>query len=514
MGHRPPPSGEVAVIAWSLFALACVTATVSAAGEDAQVRAPAWVGSFYPAEAPALRQAIRAYLEDAVPARAERPLVLLAPHAAYAFSGQIAADAYRQLDGHTYDLVVILGTDHGGLAPDRAAIHPGQGFRTPLGVAPIDRATAASLIAADAAFVFDAAPHEREHSVEVQVPFVQVALPGARILPIVVGASDPMTHARIGRALAAVLAGRQALLVASSDLSHFPAYDDAVASDHAILRAVAGLDTPAFREAAGREMRVGRAKLATCACGEAPLTVAMETARALGATHGLVLSYANSGDSGLPDRSRVVGYGAVAFVAGAGGADVGSLERRAPPPAETPLDAADEKQLLDIARRSIRRLVETLTLPLVRGVSARLLRPQGTFVTLRKNGALRGCRGTVEPALPLGQAVGALAVQAAFNDRRFAPLQASELGELRIEVSLLSALTPVRSPDAIVVGRDGLVLRSDGHTGVFLPEVAIEQGWSRGSLLEEIGLKAGLARDAWRKAELLTFRTSVVREPD
>jgi MFS family permease len=166
--------------------LALLAAAVVAAGDDT-ARAPAVAGQFYPAEAPFLEAAVRAFLQDAVAPRPERPVALVLPHAGYLFSGQIAADGYRQASGQAFDVVVILGTPHTVAPFEGAALQPGQGWRTPLGTAVIDHALGEALVAAEPAFRFDAAPHAREHSVEVQVPFVQVALPGARILPAVVG---------------------------------------------------------------------------------------------------------------------------------------------------------------------------------------------------------------------------------------------------------------------------------------------------------------------------------------
>ncbi len=495
--------------------LALLAATSLAAGDD-DVRAPAVAGQFYPGEATLLEAAVRAFLQDAVPQRSEPPVALVVPHAGYLFSGQIAADGWRQAAGRDYDVVVLLGTAHTVAPFEGAALHPGSAWRTPLGTVPVDHALGAALVAAEPAFRFDAAPHAREHSVEVQVPFVQVALPRASILPVVVGSREPGLSARLGRALARALAGRRALVVASSDLSHYPAYDDARASDRATLAAVAALDPDGLRRALAAEERRGRASLDTAACGAAPVLVALEAARALGATRGVVLSWANSGDGALGERERVVGYGAVALVAGTGPADLRALDD---PPAPSPadlqraLDAGEQQALLGLARRAIERFLATRTAPLVRGLPPVLRRPQGVFVTLTKRGELRGCIGHTTADLPVGQAVGAMALQAAFNDPRFPPVRADELGQVEVAVSLLSPLGRVSGPAAIVLGRDGVVIRKQGRSALFLPEVAVEQGWTRDELLDQLCLKAGLPTGAWREgAELLTFRTVVLRE--
>lgn len=509
---RTPPGSEWAAGGLGLVLLLAAAAAV---GDDA-IRAPAVAGQFYPDQAARLEAAVRAFLQDAVPQRAEPPIALVLPHAGYLFSGQIAADGYRQVSGRAFDVVVLLGPPHTVPPFQGAALHPGQGWRTPLGAASVDHALGEALVASEPAFRFDAAPHAREHSLEVQVPFVQVVAPEARILPVVVGSADPALTERLGRALGRVLVGRRALIVASSDLSHYPGYDDARAADRATLAAVASLDAAAVRRTLAAEMRRGRAGLETGACGEAAVLVALEAARVLGASHGLVLSYANSGDGALGDRERVVGYGAVALVAGAEAADTRALEPLAPPDADDSrraLDTGEQRTLLGLARAAIERFLATQTAPLVRGLPRVLRRPQGVFVTLTRRGELRGCIGHTTPDLPLGQAVGAMALQAAFNDPRFPPLQAAELGALEIAVSLLSPLERVSGPDAIVLGRDGVAIRKQGRSALFLPEVALEQRWSKEQLLDQLSLKAGLPAGAWRQgAELLTFRTVVLRE--
>jgi len=290
------------------------------------VRPPAVAGHFYPAEARRLEAEVKGHLARAVPPRTERPIALVAPHAGFVFSGQIAADAYRQAVGHRYDLVVLLGTNHTAAFFAGVSVFIGSGFRTPLGVAGVDEAAAAALLAADHDCTSEPHPHEREHSIEVQVPFVQVAFPGVAILPVIVGSEESGLCARLGAALGQVLANRRALIVASSDLSHYPAYEDSAAADRAVLAAIARLDPDGLRETIAAEERAGRRGLETCACGLAPLLAAMTASRALGATRGTVVSHASSGDSPLGDHERVVGYGAVVFSAGPPGADLTALD--------------------------------------------------------------------------------------------------------------------------------------------------------------------------------------------
>ncbi len=476
------------------------------------IRPPAFAGQFYPGDAGKLRAALEGFMRDALPARVNQPVAMVVPHAGYIFSGQIAADAYRQAAASPVDVVVILGTNHTSGTFRRVSVYDGEGYRTPLGVARVDREIAAALVK-DGGGVFDATLHEREHSVEVQVPFVQHVFPAAAIVPVVVGAPDREACRRFGRALAAIGAGRRMLIVASSDLSHYPERRVAAELDRRTLEAIAGLNADALDGIRTQSANLEGRGVETGACGEGPIRVAIEAARALGALRGTVVSYANSGDTSVGDPERVVGYGSVVFSRGEPGADLATLQPvRAD--AARDLDAADKKVLLRLARETIARYLQTDTVPLPRGGSPRLLRESGAFVTLKAHGRLRGCIGRIQPGGPLIQLVGTLALDSAFRDSRFKPVTAAELNDLDVEVSVLTPLTNVPGPDAIQPGRDGVVLTLGDRSAVFLPQVATEQGWNRVELLENLAQKAGLPAGAWRdkRAKFLTFRADVFDE--
>ena len=501
----------VAVIALALLPAAAGLAPAGAR----DIRSPVAAGRFYPGEARALEAAVEAYLADALPPRPERPLAMISPHAGYIYSGQICADAFRQASGHDYDVVVIIGPNHRASGFDGVSIHDGDGYRTPLGVAEIDTDLARGLRETDPRFGYTPDAHRHEHSVEVQIPFVQILFPGTPIVTAVMGSRDPGLCADFGHALARVLRGRRPLIVASSDLSHYPAYDDACESDAAVLRAVASLDPDAVRLAVDRQIRRRHPGLSTCACGLGPILAAMTAAADLGATGARVVSYANSGDSAVGDPDEVVGYGAIVLTAGGAPGEDAALARpaRAGPQAE--LSDDDRAALLAIARKTIAQYLESGTTPLARGFSPAVNRLQGAFVTLNKGGRLRGCIGHMAEDAPLGRTVGAMALQAAFHDRRFPSLKAGELPDVEIEISVLTPFRPVPGPEAIVVGRDGVVLRKRGRSAVYLPQVATEQGWNRDQMLDHLCRKAGLEPGDWRRgAELLTFQAEVFSEKE
>jgi len=503
----------LAVLLAAFLSLGCFMMAQSGPGDPKAVRAPAVAGQYYPASSAQLKLAIQAYLESAVPARTERPIALVVPHAGYVYSAQIAADAFRQAAGHRYDLVVILAANHSAAGFNRISVYSGAGYRTPLGIAESDRAAAEALAREDSDCVLDQAAQANEHSIEVQVPFVQHLFPAAKILAIVVGTEDQAVCTRLGRALAKVLKDRQALIVASSDLSHYPSAKDAAAVDRRTLEAMASMSPDTLRQTVGAEMSRGVSELATTACGAAPVMAAMTAASGLGATRGVVVSYANSSHVAVGDANRVVGYGAVAFTGGERGRDIRALDKPAAVAAGEALTAADKQALLVLARETLRRYLTTETLPLVRGFSPRAEREQGAFVTLKKRGELRGCIGRIVGTAPLSRIVSMMALESALNDPRFDKVRASELDALEIEISALTPPREVPTALAIVVGRDGVILQKGNRSAVFLPQVAIEQGWDRDEMLDNLCEKGGMSAGCWKSgAKLLTFQADVFSE--
>jgi MEMO1 family protein len=485
--------------------------TAIAAEND--IRQPAAAGRFYPGDPAKLRAAVLRFLADAVPAAAERPIAIVSPHAGYIYSGQIMADAFAQARGHAYQLIVLLGVNHTTPGFDGVAVFSGNGFRTPLGVAEIDTGAALRLVDRFPRAVLDTSVHREEHSIEVLVPFVQVVFPGVPILPVIVSLKDSAACARFGEILAQSLSDRKVLIVASSDLSHYPPYADAQRLDRNTLQAMASLDINRFVQVVRDQVSSGLTGLSTCACGEQTILAAMTTSTYLGASAGAVVSYANSGDALVGDRDRVVGYGAVVFHGGAPRSGDQSFPRIFSNIEPAPLSPHQQLNLLNFARKSLTQFIETETLSLTRPADPLLYARQGAFVTLKRHGELRGCIGHMGDDLPLCHVVGRMALQAAFNDRRFPHLKDSELEEIAIEISVLTPLRPVAGPADIVVGRDGVMLRQSGRSAVFLPQVATEQGWNRDEMLGHLCRKAGLSETAWKDgASFYTFQAQVFSE--
>jgi len=500
-----------------LLLACCIGSRVEGQNQASKVRRAAVAGQFYPSDPAHLKLAVQQFLADARPAAAGKPIAIVVPHAGYLFAGQIIADAFSQAKGQIYDVVVILGTNHGRNQASAGltgiSVYANGAYETPLGIARVDEGMASDLLAEDTDCKMNPAPQENEHSIEVQVPFVQVLFPSAKILPVMIGMPDPTMCARLGRALAKIARDKRVLLVASSDLSHFPRYEHASTVDRQTLESIARIDPAQFTSKVHALMSQGTPNLDTCACGEGPILAAMTAAKAMGAGRGVVVSYANSGDAIAEDRSRVVGYGSVAFVAGNGEPDVKALSRPTGLPPSGPLQAADKKTLLKLARQSLQRFLATETIPLARDLAPRLQFPQGAFVTLKQHGELRGCIGQLAGEFPLGLTTSWMAVQAGVNDSRFSPVTLKELSGLEIEISVMTPMKPIAKSSEIVVGRDGVVIQKAGRSAVFLPQVATEQGWGLAEMLDNLCLKAGLPRDAWKSgAQFRVFQADVFSE--
>jgi AmmeMemoRadiSam system protein B/AmmeMemoRadiSam system protein A len=504
-------AGIAIIIIGLMFPVACQAKKVP----DNDIRLPAVAGKFYPDSEPRLKLAIQKYLQDAVPVKTKNPTAIIVPHAGYIFSGQICADGFKQVSEQQYDVVVILGTNHTNPDFRKISVYPGSGFSTPLGIAMIDRNMASALTEANPDCIPDKSLHEQEHSIEVIVPFVQVLFPKAKIVPVIVGAADIDMCTRFGRTLASVVKDRRALIVASSDLSHYPSAKDAASVDGKTLEAMTALDPEAFGSAIRNQMNRRIPNLSTCACGEAPIMAAMAAAKSLGATRGDIISYAHSGDASIGEPSRVVGYGAVVLTAEKGKENSMESKKISQAPGDSSLRPSGKKALLAFARETLSRFLLTDTLPLARGFDPKLQQPQGVFVTLKKKGELRGCIGRIIGDEPLCKLVGTMAIQSALNDRRFRPVTADELGEIDIEISVLTPPKQVSGAKDIVVGRDGVLISKDGRSAVFLPQVATEQGWSREEMLDNLCLKAGLKAGSWKQgAALSTFQAIVFGETE
>lgn len=451
-----------------------------------RVREPAVAGSFYTDDSSALREQVDGLLRQARTRPRSNVAALICPHAGYKYSGPIAAECFAAIKGFAYERVVVLSPSH-RVAFVGAAIAPTKAFRTPLGLIPLW--PNAAVLAAQSPFALDSEPHRREHALEVQLPFLQRALGSFQLLPIVMGDVEPKA---VADALAASL-DRRTLVVASSDLSHYHPYAEAVELDRSAVEAIMTLDP--------RKVRAAEA------CGKDPIAVVAHLAKRLGWVPEL-LDYRNSGDT-AGDKSRVVGYAAIALSDhqvreksardGNPGKESGVM-----PPQVAAYSTEERVTLLKLARSALVQAVRNgKEHPKVLPLPAHLMERKGCFVTLTKQGNLRGCIGNIFPDRPLGEAIVSNARSAALRDSRFPPVTPEELSQIAVEVSVLSvpAELPFTSPEDLVRKlrpyQDGVVLDIGSRRSTFLPQVW-EQLPNPQSFLEHLSAKAGLAEDAYR----------------
>jgi AmmeMemoRadiSam system protein B/AmmeMemoRadiSam system protein A len=443
------------------------------AQQEAKVRPAAVAGAFYPGEPAQLRHEVEELLGgvERFEPRFSFPKALVVPHAGYIYSGPVAAAAYDELvpAKGIVKRVVMLGPVH-RVAVRGLALPAADAFDTPLGRIPIDRGALASL-AGMKQVVASAPAHRHEHSLEVQLPFLQRMLGSFALVPFAVGQASV---AEVAEVIERLWGGAETLVVLSTDMSHYHDYEQARRIDGVTLKRIASLSTDLNHEEA---------------CGATPLNGMLQVARARGLAI-RQLAANNSGDT-AGGKGRVVGYSAFALDEG------------------EPVSREEAgRTLVAIARASIAKALGEAEQP---PKAAPWLRQAGaTFITLTKDGKLRGCVGSLSPERMLGEDVAVNALGAAFRDHRFPKLSREEWPRVEVEVSLLSAPKPMRFADEIdllaqiVPGKDGIILEHEGKRATFLPQVwegLPEVRQFLGELMKKAGIPAGtrLARcKLWR----------------
>ena len=427
------------------------------------VRPAAVAGMFYPGDARSLAAEVEDLLGGAgdPSPRLGHPKALVVPHAGYIYSGPVAARAYDELGAARGIVrrVVLLGPTH-RVAVKGLAVPSTGAFATPLGSVRIDQQAIAELRDLPQVVVSDAA-HALEHSLEVQLPFLQKMLGDFALVPFAVGMASVQEVAAV---IERLWGGRETLIVISTDMSHYHAYETARAIDGATIGRIQSFATDIDHEEA---------------CGATPLNGLLHFSKEKKLALKL-LAACNSGDT-AGGKGQVVGYSSFGLYEGG----------------EVPLDAAGKK-LLALARGAIE--ARLFARPSQADSAPWLEQAGATFVTLTKNDELRGCIGSLEAARPLGEDVAQNALAAAFRDPRFPEMSAGEWPQCRVEVSLLSTPKPLRFADEadlltqIQAGADGLILEADGRRGTFLPQVWEDIDDKR-AFLAHLMRKAGLPVD-------------------
>ena len=469
---------------------------------EEKIRESVIAGSWYPDQPDVLRKEIRKFIDGAKPPPLEGDLLgLVAPHAGYVYSGAVAGHAYKLLENRSIDRVLVLAPSHRAYFEGASIYSPG-GFRTPLGVAPLDRELVESMLGRSDILRYVPQAHAQEHSLEIQLPFLQVVLGKFSLIPIVMGDQSLDYCRKLAGAISEACRGKGVLLIASSDLSHYRSYEEARRLDQIVLDRLNAFDP----EGLAGDLREGRCE----ACGGGPIITLMLAAKELGANKSKVLHYANSGDV-TGDRRGVVGYAASAVFRNPGQSEEQKRPHGRRVGVDLGLSPEEKRTLLEIAHQAIRARCLGDPMPEVPITSAKLKEKRGAFVCLHKGEALRGCIGMIEGREPLHETIKNMAIQAAFSDPRFCALDTSELGEIDVEISVLTPLERIRDPSRIEIGKHGLLIRKDYHSGLLLPQVATEHGWSRSQFLEWTCKKAGLAPNAWKETgtEIYIFSADI-----
>jgi AmmeMemoRadiSam system protein B/AmmeMemoRadiSam system protein A len=497
-------------------------------------------GTWYPGNPEEIRRLLQGYLDqvpDAITRDTGDLTALIVPHAGYRYSGLTAAYGYKLLQKRRPKRVILLGPSHH--ASFRGlSLGEFSSYETPLGRVPVDPG-ARELLAGCPLITFEPTGHLKEHSLDIQVPFLQVLFdPPPPIVPLLVGRLEEKDYPALAACLSRLL-DNETVIVVSTDFTHygpnffylpFP-HDDFIASRLQVL------DQGACDKILDQD-RTGflayRKSTGITVCGFRPVALLLELLPV--GTHAEKLFYDTSGRI-TGDYRNSVSYLAIAFTRPSLWSRLAMTqptripERAAMDPKTEPvtpqgtcdasLSPEENRSLMRLARDTLEQYVRTRDRPDPKSSpyaqTPQLQEERGAFVTLKKNGKLRGCIGYILPLEPLYAAVQENTVNAATRDTRFPPVRARELASIHIEISVLSVPEPVPSYRDIEIGRHGIILKNGPRRAVFLPQVAPEQGWGLEETLRQLSRKAGLHEDAWKDddTEYSVFTAEIIEEePD
>ncbi|MHC4742395.1 MAG: AmmeMemoRadiSam system protein B [Planctomycetota bacterium] len=469
----------------------------------------ALAGSWYSANPEVLKRELNGYFETAEAEPRDNAIAVILPHAGYRYSGKTACAGLKTIN-KKYKRVIVIGPSHSARMENVFSVPLATHYQTPLGETALDVEFIDRLLRYP---VFQNVPHahQREHSVQIELPLLQFRDPNFQFVPIVAGSCSPETIKKAADILTSMI-DEQTLVAASSDFVHYGASYGYVPFRENIAEQIKKLDMGAFALIEALDARgflQYRERTGATICGSIPIALLLsmldESSKAE------LVEYTTSGQM-EGDYSRSVSYLSVVFS--------GSWRKSPlmePPPAEEELGDEEKEHLVDLARKTIGYALEHRKIPEISelgiAIDDGLKCPRAAFVTLKKEGQLRGCIGDIFPCQPLYKSVLSNAINAAFRDRRFPPLQKEEFNDITIEISALTRPKSVPSSDKIRIGTDGIVLNKAGRSAVFLPQVAPEQGWDLSETLTQLSKKAGLGADDWKEdAGFLVFQADVFGE--
>jgi AmmeMemoRadiSam system protein B/AmmeMemoRadiSam system protein A len=467
-------------------------------------RKPAVSGKFYPAKADALIKTLKECFgkvenNDTYP----ELRAIIAPHAGYIYSGEVAASAYSKIDRYKeYETIFILAPSHHTQFNGGSIYNIGN-YETPLGEVIVNRTISNELMQKSSLFNFYREAHKNEHSIEVQLPFLQYWLKhNFTIVPILIGTNDIVILKKLADELLPYF-NKKNLIVISSDFSHFPNYNDAIVADHRIANAILTKKISDLQIAVEQNKKANITNLVTSACGLSGILMLLHLIENQNIYNITKIKYTNSGDTQHGDHSRVVGY--LSFVVTR---DTIKNER-------ITLTDKDKSILLESARQAIKNKLNSKKSEIIDKIhlSETLKNCCGLFVSLHKQGELRGCVGRFESKEPLFKLCQQIALAAAFSDTRFPALTLEELNDISIEISVLSPFKRIHHIDEIKLGTHGIYIKQGYNKGTLLPQVATHNNWNVEEFLGYCAKnKAGIGWEGWKTAELFTYTATVFSE--
>ncbi|MDR0330712.1 MAG: AmmeMemoRadiSam system protein B [Chitinispirillales bacterium] len=444
-----------------------------------KIRKPAVDGRFYPSSPIELKNDIGKYLASAKPDEPLPPVnIIIAPHAGYVFSAPVAAYAYARVSRGA-KTAILIGPSHYERF-DGVHVTDAKYYETPLGKVEVNQKIVGKLSKHPLCLRAQGA-EDKEHCLEVQLPFLQMLLGKFTIVPLLTG----NVSAKAVAEMLLPLVDDATLLVASSDLSHYQPQREAREIDDATISTVLSGRAEGFMEG----------------CGETAMRIVMDIAAKKGLSAELLdarTSYETAPEHG--DPHRVVGYAAIAFA-----------KRSAKDSGADDFSQEEKEYMLKLARSTVESALRGEDAPLPKPPLTKLIQPYGCFVTLNKFGHLRGCIGNIEPVKPLYKSVADNAVNAAFHDPRFPKLKAGELADVTVEVSVLTRPAPLeaKSPEdllsKLIPHEHGVILKFGSRQSTFLPQVW-EQLPDKVMFLEHLSMKAGMGKDDWKRADVWVYR--------
>jgi len=460
-------------------------------------RACAVAGTFYSDDKTELSTQLQSLLRDVKTFEKKDIQAIIVPHAGYVFSAQTAAAAYATL-GKKYKNIFVIGSSH-HVSFDGASIYNIGNYKTPLGEIKTNHAIVSKLMQ-NHLFTYNRDAHTKEHTLEVQLPFLQTIYGDElNIVPIIMATQNMESIIEISKILKPYFDDKDNLFVISSDLSHYPDYEDANIVDKRTLDALIQNNPQEFIEAIVKNEGSHTQGLVTSACGWSSLLVLLNMTKDEN-YHYEVVEYKNSGDTQYGEKNRVVGYGAVRVYQDS---------------ADFFLTDEEKEELLKLAKLSLyESTINNKRIDIDEStIEPKLKQHLGAFVTLKKEKQLRGCIGQFEPNQPLYKVVTEMAISAGRFDNRFNPVNTDELKNIEIEISVLTPRKKIDSIDEIKIGRDGIYIVYGDKNGTYLPQVATDMNWSVEefvrSCCEE---KAGINPDDCINAEIYTYEAIVFDE--